>query len=192
MEKINPLKVGVLVLLGLFFSLMMLSDTCAQKVPSRKPGKIYGKVAVITKSGDVKPVAKRLFYLLPFNLYERNLEIMEEVKKEVGPEPQGLELQVKYIKKTFAMRFQRLEEEIQKARRQGKYAEFKTDFDGRYEVQVPAGSWYISEAPDAVNGFGVTIGNSYIMWILPVKINPGQKVKIDLSNDNAYKIGNLR
>jgi len=50
---------------------------------AQKPAKVYGRAAVVMKSGDVKPVAKREFILLPFSLYDVDLIIKQEAGK--GP-----------------------------------------------------------------------------------------------------------
>ena len=78
-------------------------------------------------------------------------------------------------------REERIAELLQKVRDQGKYVEFRTDFDGSYDVVVPPGSWYVCN-------FAFPIGDSRIVWSVPVTVNAGQILKLDLENGNARAI----
>jgi hypothetical protein len=163
--------------------------------------KIYGKVAVIMKSGDVKPVAKRDFVLLPFSVND----IYQEAKVYAGPEPtlphirstqeskkldEWREKYSEWHAKTVAYYTNKITEELQKAKDQRKYIEFKTEFDGSYDVFVPPGAWYIC-SQGLRSGFFITIGKARIRWSVPITVKEGQVLKLDLENGNASEILNL-
>jgi hypothetical protein len=168
---------------------------------AQRTTKIYGKAAIIMKSGDVMPVAKEKFVLLPFNLYAMNLKIREEAKKYAGYEPpkgqasdsweiltQKAKERNGYYEKVESYCQERIMEEIQKAKDHGKYIEFRTDLDGSYEVVVPPGYWYICSQYNLRGGFATDVGNAMIIWAVPITINEGQVLKLDLDNDNASYI----
>lgn len=200
MEKVkNNGRIVTIVILTMALAILPL-ESYAQET-----AKVYGKAGIIMKSGDVKPVAKKNFVLLPFNLRELNLKLWEEGKKYVGPEPAKIQAgdsvamltektkkSDEYRDKLMDYRQKKIREEIQKAKDQKKYVEFRTDFDGSYEVVVPPGSWYICSFQDTPKGIGffVEVGNSLIIWAVPITVNEGQALKLDLENDNASYISN--
>lgn len=153
-----------------------------------KPARLYGKVAVVMKSGDVKPIARCEFFLLPFDLREAYSSIVKEAVRYAGPKPRmwllpggSLQEENEYNKKLDDYTQKRIAERFQEARDQGKFVEFRTDFDGSYNVIVPPGAWYICN-------FSVTIGTSRIVWSVPVTVGAGQVLKLDLENGNAREI----
>ena len=186
------------------FTITILSialTTSPLEVEAQKPAKIYGRVAIIMKSGDVDPAAKKDFVILPFSLYLQNKRITEDADKYAGPEPPGARssdsMEIKIEKHEKAMqrakkfddyREKRILDELQKAKDQGKYFEFRTDFDGSYEVVIPPGSWYICSQYIVKQGFAVSIGTTTIVWSVPITVTAGQTFKVDLENRNASYI----
>ena len=67
---------------------------------------------------------------------------------------------------------------------EGVIKETRTKVDGKYTIaEVPAGSYY-------VYGFFGSRTN-WIEWLVPVTVNPGENVEVDLFNDNAVEVKNL-
>jgi len=153
-------------------------------------GKLYGKVAVIMKSGDVKPVAKMEFALLPFSLIELHWKLNQEASKlyslsfdNTNDNTNPLFLPSYDTNWRFYLTLGKLRA-INYASK--KYASknitilFETDFDGNYSLEkAPAGDWYVSGI--------VKVGLSTIMWSVPIHIEPNQSYKLDLYNGNAAK-----
>lgn len=164
----------------------------AQSVPYKQFGKIYGKVAVIMRSGDVKPIAKRMFYVLPFASWELNLKALDEAKQLYGPLPSYLsdkQAHEEQYKKIDKYRDDKLNEAMQQAKNEGKFFFFKTEFDGSYSLDnIPPGNYWVCNAYQ--DSFAIHIGQSSIVWSVPITIEPGKAIKLDLSNDNAADISN--
>jgi len=161
----------------------------SQSVPYKQFGKIYGKAAVIMQSGDVKPVAKRMFHVLPFALWEFNLKTLDEAHKLYGSPPSALYRNEEQEKQINKYRDDKRNEAIRQAKNEGKFLFFKTEFDGSYSLDnIPPGKYFICNAYE--DSFAIDIGQSSIAWSVPITIEPGKTIKVDLSNDNAAQIWN--
>ena len=157
-------------------------------------GGIYGKVAVILNNGDVKPIAKRTFYLLPFPFFPMFIKLYKEAESVYGEGPsysENPEQHDAHHQKMKSYRATKVKDAIEEAKRAGKFFQFVSEFDGSYKIRnVPAGQYYICNAPTETQGAVVTLGRVSIAWSVPIRIQPGKNLKIDLSNDNAADIQN--
>ena len=181
-------QVATVAVLAMFLMLLPLESQ------AQETGKIYGKAAVIMKSGDVKPVAKGDFVVLPFSLHDLEVKARKEAEEQLGPPPpirrgstnelmESFRKQDEYRPKVAKYASKIIREELDKAQEQGKYIRFRTEFDGSYEVVVPPGDWYIC------NEFVfISVGNARIDWSVPITVKAGQHLKLDLENSNASKI----
>lgn len=115
-------------------SLMLITPGCSFQTKARKertpaPASIHGKVAVIMKSGDVKPIAKSWFMLLPFSVGELRGQYKPGLSE--ANEEQFLDA---------------IEAQYLPAESSGRAFKFQTDFDGSYEVKgIPPGRYCISD-----------------------------------------------
>jgi hypothetical protein len=150
--------------------------------PSIQTASISGKVGVVMKSGDVKPVVRSWFMVLPF--------CVDDLRKKYSP---GLSAA---NEKEF---IQELERQYLQAEKEGRVFKFQTDLDGTYKVTgIPPGGYCISDdslriSPgswELISG-NRSLGNSYIQWNAWVEVTPGAQVNFDLSNDNASEIFNF-
>ncbi len=161
-----------------------------------QPAKLYGKVAVIMKNGDVKPVAKRDFCLTKTNLWELFDQLTKEAEKKYGPLPdmkirdrRSVEEFFEYGSKLDKHRRPPVEDAYRKAVSQGECFPFKTEFDGSYSVEnIPPGKYWVISYPN--RDFDIEIGKAEIRWALPIILEPGATMKLDLSNENAANIYN--
>lgn len=145
--------------------------------------------AAIKSNGDITPVAKIDFYILPYNEIELRKSII--LKNKAPKEPSLFE--DKYLnigdldlmKKTFLDDYNSWEkiaevglaEEILKQSNGLSKISFKTDLSGEAKVDLPLGVWFIS-------GFWKN-SDSSISW-KSVKIDVTSDLeKFELSNDNG-------
>jgi hypothetical protein len=179
---------------------------------------ISGTVAIVFKSGDIKPVARRWFMVLPFSAFELTNKQGKLGEKEAtqslidlqNEQKSGFtkrsELQSKKNRTTRAienlqgqlqwiesLNVDELEKIYEEAEKENKAFKFQTDLRGQYTVTgIPPGTYHICDGlvrtqPRKWEPYQ-NIGRCYIHWEFVVTLAPGQSLKLDLSNDNAYDI----
>jgi hypothetical protein len=190
MKTINVLALCLIVIL-------IGSISCAQKSPQlstnsksepeTKPvtkGKIDIEAGVVFKNGDVKPVARTVFYLLKDNaekviLTQEHLNLFnqEQVRKFASSKPKTLGQWSMYeavlymdgrITPNFAVA-------AKKSLESSKITSTTTGFDGKATLEeVDAGDYYL---------FGYYQASDTTYWNIPVSVKAGTN-KVILSNDN--------
>jgi len=79
MKRVMSICVCVLIVLAL----------SVQVHAQNQQARIYGKVAVILKNGEVRAIAKQRFVVLPVSLWELSIKIRAEATEKLGPEPES-------------------------------------------------------------------------------------------------------
>ncbi len=187
MIEINKMKTIFLISSVLILSVVLFTDTSSFQSKAKKkkgilPARIHGKVAIILRSGDVKPIAKSWFVLLPFSVHEARVHYL----------PGNSEANNKEFLDTIEAKYLRAESA-------GRAFKFETDFDGKFEVNgIPPGRYCISDDSYRIGprnwvivSYDRAIGKSYIHWTYWVDLLAGENVRIDLSNENAREIMNI-
>jgi hypothetical protein len=165
------------ILLG---NLWVLNTICLGDPKKRvATASISGTVAIIMKNGDVKPVAKTWFMVLPFSVYDLKL------KHSPGLSETNMEKWLDEVESLYTQ-----------AEKEGKIFRFQTDFQGHYEVKgIPPSKYCISDDSLRVGprnwtiiSYNRKIGSCFIHWNYWIQFSAGQVLKLDFSNENATNI----
>jgi hypothetical protein len=157
--------------------------------------KIYGRAKIVFGFGDVVFLSNVRFLALPFSIYDRKMQFIEEANKKLGSEPiydggqKSRNRKMQYRSKRDALVLKWLKELIAKAKAEGKYHQAITFEDGTYEMLISPGRWFICN--DLRNNeTEVQHLRQFVRWAVPLTVQAGEQLYLNLNNENASYISN--
>jgi hypothetical protein len=139
-------------------------------------GDVDIRVALISEGGDVKPVARHDFMVMPFCIGD----LREKHKPGTSPENK-------------AAYENELESLYEQAQMEGQVFQAKTNLDGEISLQdMPEGNYCVSNDSirtesnewEAISGNQQIMG-CYVYWSVNFSVEPESVTEVELSNDNV-------